>query len=224
MERSRAEAPPGVSPRFWALLLEEDLDGFDVLDVGTGSGRLALALAPHCRRVVGIDRDAEALAEAGRRAAATGLTNVEFLPMDAEAADNYTRSVPGWERPGLVVAHLCASDRIIEISGRSLPAGRALAFVAFHAEQWRETGRRSRFAYDEEQARRQLERCRFVVEHLEVEQEVQRFDSVEAALAAAIGLQERWKTDGRWFHYVRFLEEGGRTLTRSHLIVKARKT
>jgi hypothetical protein len=52
---------------------------------------------------------------------------------------------------------------------------------------------------------------------------VQRFDSVEAALAAAIGLQERWKADGRWFHYMRFLEEGGRTLTRSHLIVKARK-
>jgi hypothetical protein len=62
-----------------------------------------------------------------------------------------------------------------------------------------------------------------VVEHLEVEREVQRFESVEAALAAAIGLQDRWQADGRWFHYMRFLEEGGRTLTRSHLIVKARR-
>jgi hypothetical protein len=87
-----------------------------------------------------------------------------------------------------------------------------------------ETGRRSRFAYDEDRGRRVLIDAGFVVEHLEVEQEVQRFDSVEAALAAAIGLQERWKSDGRWFHYMRFLEEGGRTLTRSHLIVKARKT
>src|SRR4030095_13056526 len=99
-----------------------------------------------------------------------------------------------------------------------------LAFVAFHADQWRETGRRSRFAYDEDQARRVLGDHGFAIEHLEVEREVQHFDSVEAALAAAIGVQERWRADGRWFHYVRFLEEGGRTLTRSHLIVKARRT
>jgi len=97
-------------------------------------------------------------------------------------------------------------------------------FVAFHTDQWRETGRPSRFAYDEARARRALTAAGFAVEHLEVEQEVQRFASVEEALAAAIGLAERWKSDGRWFHYVRFLEEGGRTLTRSHLIVKARRT
>jgi hypothetical protein len=63
----------------------------------------------------------------------------------------------------------------------------------------------------------------FAVEHLEVERDVRRFGSVEEALAAAIGLQERWRADGRWFRYVKFLEEGGRTLTRSHLIVKARR-
>jgi len=56
-----------------------------------------------------------------------------------------------------------------------------------------------------------------------VEREVRRFGSLEEALAAAIGLQERWRADGRWFRYVRFLEEGGRTLTRSHLIVKGRR-
>ena len=43
------------------------------------------------------------------------------------------------------------------------------------------------------------------------------------ALAAAVGLQERWKVDGRWFKYVKFLEDGGRTLTRAQLVVKARK-
>jgi len=64
----------------------------------------------------------------------------------------------------------------------------------------------------------------FVVEHLSVERDVQRFEYVEQALAAAIGLAEKWRTDGRWFRYVKFLEEGGRTLTRAHLHVKARKT
>jgi SAM-dependent methyltransferase len=223
MEPSPDKPPPGVSPRFWALLCAERLREAAVLDIGTGGGRLALALAPYAVRVVGIDRDAAAIEEATRRAKERRLTNVDFLVADAEAPDDYDDVMGELRRPGLVVAHLCVSDRIIENSSRSLATGQALAFVAFHADQWLETGRRSRFAYDEDQARRRLTGSGFVVEHLEVEREVQRFDSVEAALAAAIGLQERWKTDGRWFHYVRFLEEGGRTLTRSHLIVKARK-
>jgi len=52
---------------------------------------------------------------------------------------------------------------------------------------------------------------------------VKQFTSVEEGLAAAVGLEDRWKADGRWYRYLAFLESGGRTLTRSHLIVKARK-
>src|SRR5438445_12928525 len=70
---------------------------------------------------------------------------------------------------------------------------------------------------------RLLRRCGFAIEHLEVEREVATFESVEQALAAAVALRERWKADGRWFRYVKFLEEGGRTLTRARLVVKARK-
>jgi SAM-dependent methyltransferase len=224
MEPSPADPPAGVSPRFWALLCAEPLNERVVLDVGTGSGRLALALAPYCRHVVGIDHDAAAVEEAARRAAARRLDNVEFLVLDAEGPASYADLMGEWKQPELIVAHLCVSNRIIENSSRSLGAGQALALVAFHADQWRETGRRSRFAYDEDQVRRVLVECGFLVQHLEVEREVQHFDSVEAALAGAIALQERWKADGRWFHYMRFLEEGGRTLTRCHLIVKARKT
>lgn len=223
MEPSPAEPPAGISGHFWALLCAERLKDSAVLDVGTGNGRLALALAPHCPRVVGIDRDAAAVEEATRRAEARRLTNVEFLVLDAEAPKDYRDVVTGWRSPGLIVAHLCVSDRIIENSSRTLEPGQALALVAFHADQWRETGRRSRFAYDEDKIGRVLAACGLAVEHLEVEREVQHFESVEAALAAAIGLQDRWQADGRWFHYMRFLEEGGRTLTRSHLLVKARR-
>ena len=215
--------PVGVSPTFWRLLLAEPLAGFDVLDVGTGSGRLALALAPLCRRVVGIDRDAGALAEARQRADAASLRNVEFTEGDAEKRGDYFEIAADWENPDLIVAHLCVSDDIIENASKSLQRGRVLAMVAFHTDQWRETGRASRFAYDEARMRAQLVECGFTVEHLEVEREVQHFTSVEEALAAAIGLQERWRADGRWFNYVKFLEEGGRTLTRSHLVVKARR-
>lgn len=188
-----------------------------MLDVGTGHGPLALALAPRCRRVIGIDRDAGALAEARRQAALAGARNVDFVVADAER-DEYGRF-----EPDLVVAHLCMSDAIVERAARALAPGHLFAFVAFHAEQWRETGRASRFAYDESQMAVLLERNGFRLDCLEVDRDVQRFDSVEAGLAAAIALQERWRADGRWFHFVRFLEEGGRMLTRAHLVVKARR-
>jgi len=47
---------------------------------------------------------------------------------------------------------------------------------------------------------------------------------VEQGLAAAVGLEDKWRADGRWFRYIAFLEQGGRTLTRAHLIVKARRS
>jgi len=210
-----------VSPTFWRLVTTEPLAGAFVLDVGTGRGRVALALAALAGRVVGVDRDAEAIAEAAQRARAAGLANVEFVAADAEKIE-FTDLVPG-TRPGLVTAHLYFSDALVERAARALAPGGALAAVAFHADQWQETGRRSRFAYDEAPLRALLATHGFTVEHLEIEREVQRFASVEEALAAAIGLEERWRTDGRWFNYLKFLEEGGRTLTRSHLIVKARR-
>src|SRR5467141_2171080 len=134
--------PPGVSATFWRLLTEEALAEQTVLDVGTGTGRVAL-----------------------------------------------------------VLAHLCMSEAIVARAGRALGAGRVFAFVAFQTDQWKETGRASRFAYDEDRARRVLAEAGFAVEHLEVESEVRTFGSVEEALAAVIGLGERWKADGRWFHY-----------------------
>jgi hypothetical protein len=167
--------------------------------------------------VVGIDREPRLIEEARSRAASAGLANVEFVVADAEAIE-----YAGFA-PDLVAAHLCLSDAIIERAGRALPPGRVFAAVAFDTDQWRETGRPSRFAYDESRARAVLAGAGFGVEHLEVERRVQAFGSVEEGLAAALGLEERWKADGRWFRYVKFLEEGGRTLTRSHLIVKARR-
>jgi SAM-dependent methyltransferase len=200
-----------------AWLGREDLTDQVALDVGTGTGRLALALARRCRRVIGVDRDTAVIEAARARAVAAGLRNTEFVVMDAEAGEYHSF------RPDLVVAHLCMSDAIIERAARALAPGGVLAFVAFHADQWRETGRRSRFAYDEDQAQRALGQHGFAVERLEVDRDVQRFGSVEEALAAAVALEEKWRTDGRWFHYIKFLEQGGRTLTRSHLVVQARR-
>ncbi len=206
-----------VSPKFLALLEAEDLKDKVVLDVGCGAGRLAFLLAPRCRRVIGIDRDARAIADARERAAAEGLGNVEFHVVDAEA-----REYDGFG-PQLIAAHLCMSDATVARAARALAPGECLAFVAFHVDQWREIGRLSRFAYDEARLTSVLRESRFVPEHLEVEREVARFGTVQEGLAAMAGLADKWKADGRWQRYVEFLERGGRTLTRSHLIVKARR-
>ncbi len=191
-----------------------------VLDIGTGAGRVALALAPLCRRVVGVDREAAVIDDARNRAAALRVSNVEFLVADADAVE-YGALVPAV--PSLVTAHMFLSDQLVERSARVLPVGGALVMVGFHVDQWKETGRPSRFSYDEDRMRRVLDRAGFSVEHLSVERDVRSFSSLEEALAAAIGLEERWKSDGRWVRYLKFLEDGGRTLTHSSVVAKARK-
>ena len=207
-----------LSPRFLALLDAEELESKRALDVGCGSGRLTRWLASRVKHVVGLDRDLSALAEAHRLAVAANLTNVHF-----QAADVEREEYAAWQ-PELVTAYLCASDAIVERAGRALAPGQCLGMVAFHVDQWRETGKVSRFAYDEARMERVLRSSGFLPEAIEVEREVTRFDSVEQGLAAAVGLEDKWRADGRWFRYIAFLEEGGRTLTRAHLIVKARRS
>jgi SAM-dependent methyltransferase len=207
-----------LSPRFLALLEAEGLEGKRALDVGSGSGRLTRWLAPRVKHAVGLDRDAGAITEARQLAAAEGMANVQFEETDVEREE-----YAAWQ-PELVTAYLCASDAIVERAGRALAPGQCLGMVAFHVDQWRETGKVSRFAYDEARMERVLRDAGFVPEVIEVEREVTRFDSVEQGLAAAVGLEDKWRADGRWFRYVAFLEQGGRTLTRAHLLVKARRS
>lgn len=56
--------------------------GWRVLDLGAGTGKLAVALAPFVGHVLGVDRDPTMLEAARRRAA--GLTNVEFVEAELE--------------------------------------------------------------------------------------------------------------------------------------------
>jgi len=115
------------------------------------------------------------------------------------------------------------SDAIIAQAGASLPPGGALTFASFHTNQWRETGARSRFAYAPDRAQTVLEAAGFRVERLDVEEQITHFSSEADALAGTALLRPRWEADGRWKTWERFVMEGGRTLTRSRLIVLARR-
>jgi ubiquinone/menaquinone biosynthesis C-methylase UbiE len=88
------------------------------LDVGTGAGALALALAPLVREVVGVDLVPELLALARERAA--GLENVQFVEADATALPfpdfsfdlvGTLRTLHHVHRPELVVAELARVTR-----------------------------------------------------------------------------------------------------------------
>ena len=59
--------------------------GDRVLDVATGTGNTALALAPLVDRVVGLDMAVKMLEEARKRALEEGTANTEFLEGSAEA-------------------------------------------------------------------------------------------------------------------------------------------
>ncbi len=207
-----------LSPALLTWLAAEPLTTGTILDVGTGSGRLALALAPRARRVLGLDVDAGALVEARRRARRAGAGNVLFVVADAEKADYRALG-----RPDCVVSHLCMSDAIVERAAAGLSRGGVLAFAAFHVDQWRETGRVSRFGYDEERVRAVVAAAGFRVEKLEGERAVATFDSAEEALRAAERFRPKWESDGRWAGWEAFVAAGGRTLTESRLVVLARR-
>src|SRR6266849_6796827 len=67
------------------LDLVRPLRGDLALDVATGTGNTAFALAPFVRRVVGLDLTREMLDEARRVAAAKGIENADWVIGDASA-------------------------------------------------------------------------------------------------------------------------------------------
>jgi 2-polyprenyl-3-methyl-5-hydroxy-6-metoxy-1,4-benzoquinol methylase len=115
------------------------IDGRSVLDVGTGTGRAAIALARRGARVTGLDASAEMLAVARRRAAAAGAA-ITWTPGDAHALPFPDRSfdvvvclrvlmhAPDWRR---ALAELCrVADGRVVFDYPALPSAAALQSVA----------------------------------------------------------------------------------------------
>jgi ubiquinone/menaquinone biosynthesis C-methylase UbiE len=63
-----------------AILRQHGLDGdATVVDLGAGTGVFAIAVAPHCRRVVAVDVSPAMVDVLRRQVAATGLDNIEVV-------------------------------------------------------------------------------------------------------------------------------------------------
>lgn len=86
--RQRLEEWEGEKHRLWLAELNRHIPaggGWDILDLGTGTGFLAFLLASQGHRVVGIDLTPQMIEQAGRTAQALGLS-ASFAVMDAEQA------------------------------------------------------------------------------------------------------------------------------------------
>lgn len=99
-----------------------------VLDVATGTGNTAFALAPHVRRVIGVDVTREMLDQARRLAAERSIANTDWvlgdasrLPFADETFDLYTvRAAPH---------HFSDFDGFLAEAFRVLKRGRDAAFI-----------------------------------------------------------------------------------------------
>jgi SAM-dependent methyltransferase len=82
-----ARGRPGYSRALVATLTAElGLDGSGrLLDVGCGPGILTVELAPSFEEVIGLDPDADMLAEGARRAREAGIDNIRWVEAVAEA-------------------------------------------------------------------------------------------------------------------------------------------
>lgn len=124
-EQGRLPYAPGLADAFTDSL---GADGTGrLLDVGCGPGRIALLVAERYRDVVGLDADANMLAEARRLAAERALVNATFvcgraehLPLDLGAFDAITfgASFHWMERArvaSIVREMLVAGGRIVHV-------------------------------------------------------------------------------------------------------------
>ncbi|GBE17429.1 Mg-protoporphyrin IX methyl transferase [archaeon BMS3Abin16] len=197
------------------LIFEEPVDGYTILDVGCGSGALSFIVAEKAKSVVGIDISEKAINAAKLRA----QDNTSFHVLDAENTD---LTVLG--EIDMIVSHLCISDKIVENSYHGLPKKGRFVFACFHSDHLIEGGRRSRFSYSVGEMRCVLEKTGFTVEYLGVESEKIPFKNMDEA-AAVIGLRraEKWRSDGRLQNIQRYVESGGKHLTKSILRGKAQK-
>lgn len=128
-------------PVLLALAAPQPTD--EALDVATGTGHTALALAPHVARVVGLDLSPRMLAQARRLAGEQGAQNATFLEGSAEQLpfpDGRFSLVTSRHAPHHfhdLPAFLCEARRVLAPGGRLViadqitPAPDLVAWVDF---------------------------------------------------------------------------------------------
>ncbi len=133
--------PPYSRALVTTLVAEVGLDGSGrLLDVGCGPGVLAIALAGCFEQVIGLDPDAEMLAEGARRAGQAGIGTIQWVQALAEELPRLDLG-----RFKLVTFgqsfHWTDREHVAEVVYDLLEPGGALALIAHeHADRPQPTG------------------------------------------------------------------------------------
>ena len=99
------------------------------LDLGCGTGKQTVLLAPRAEEVWALDISAESLRQAEARCTQAGFSNVRFLQQSIEALPVETGSVDVIFSYGDVISHLHDTYRqVFREAGRVLAKGGAMAF------------------------------------------------------------------------------------------------
>jgi SAM-dependent methyltransferase len=111
-----------------------------VLSLGCGDGTRELAMAPHVRRIIGVDIAPLAIAAARERGVRAGVENVEFRVGDVESLDRTTAPPIDCIWCGGVLHHL--ADRKIDtvVKGSSALLDSGGAFIAMEPSAYRAVG------------------------------------------------------------------------------------
>ena len=140
------------------------LDGTQrVLEIGVGTGRLAVQIAPRCRAFTGIDLSPRTVAHARKNLAT--LANVrllegDFLSYDFEETFDVIES-------SLTFMHIREKDRAIQKAYALLaPGGRFVLSIDKNQSEWLECGSRrvKLFPDDPEETLKRMKRADFRVE------------------------------------------------------------
>lgn len=212
-----------INPALKKLILAERPKKMTILDVGCGRGRLAFNIAPHAKRVIGIDWEKKEVEAAKKYASANSIDNVTFVLANAEEISFSSLS----DQLDMIVSNLYMSDIMIKKAYDVLKKGHCVVFTAFHIDQWKETNKISQFSYDEERMKNLLTKTGFKISHFIVEKDILRFKTLKDSLdyfQRNKKLMDKFKKSERWQNIMEYLQEGGRTFTeKSHFIIKARK-
>jgi ArsR family transcriptional regulator len=128
---------PGRSWAAWARALGSLLPRLRVADLGCGTGRLALEIAPWAEWVVGIDRDADALRRARRRSKGRGALNVRWREGDVDRVPLPDGSVDLALMSQLLHGLEHPADALSEARRILAPGGRVLILdLRRHNEAW----------------------------------------------------------------------------------------
>ncbi len=110
-----------------------------VLEVGVGTGRLAVRVAPHCRSFVGVDLSSRTIARARENLAAFSnvrLIEADFLSQAFEGTFDVIFS-------SLTFMHICEKDAAFQkVYALLAPGGRFVLSIDKNQSEWLECGQR----------------------------------------------------------------------------------